>query len=771
MSRELRARWRATAALALIVAAVTGVVLAFAAGAVRTSSAPNRYTSASGGGYDFEVQQETGRPRTAEVAVLPSVSSVDAATFVFAKMAKPGGAPVSDALVFAGSYRATGMRLVAGRDPEPASRTEFVATRGFAEAKGVTLGARFDVLTLSQEQADRAGFDAFGTDGAATRSLEAVLVGVVDGPGRLDDPTPMAVLSTSLLDEPDVGVAATIMSVRLRPGTNLDSFRQALDGLPNGDTLSLKPFALISPEIKTAVGGQARGLWVLSLVGAIAALVVLGQLVTRHIRLSAEEAPRLGAIGFSKSQLLAEQVGRGTVPLLAGMVLGMVVATGLSSAFPSGFVRRIEPHPGLRFDAPVLALCGAGLLAALLLWILTALVLARPVRVGGPAPLVEAVAARSDRAAFSTGIRFAFTRSRRDRGSIRATVTGMLATAAVLVGAIVFGSSLGRLVSDGSRFGHNFDVLFGTGGNAISDELRAVLETDHDVTGVMLYGVGQGRVGPVTLGLAGMEPVRGNLAPRVLTGRLPVSDDEVALGRLAATSVGAQPGADLTIDGEGPARTYRVTGLVVVPDVEGLDGVGQDAILTMGGLARFDAEARPSVAAVSLRTRPVAATADRLAERAGLPADFGGGVEARPVVITNLARIRSTPYVLAWMVGALMVLTVVHVMITSVRNRRRDVAVLRSLGADGRWITRAVHWQATTFSLVPLALGAPLGLMAGRLLFQTFANAVGTVPEASFPYVLLAAVIAGILALANAAAAVPARRARRLAPAPLLTAE
>ncbi len=37
---------------------------------------------------------------------------------------------MSNALVFAGSYRATGMRLVAGRDPEPASRTEFVATRG-----------------------------------------------------------------------------------------------------------------------------------------------------------------------------------------------------------------------------------------------------------------------------------------------------------------------------------------------------------------------------------------------------------------------------------------------------------------------------------------------------------------------------------------------------------------------------------------------------------------------------------------------------------------
>ena len=110
-------------------------------------------------------------------------------------------------------------------------------------------------------------------------------------------------------------------------------------------------------------------------------------------------------------------------------------------------------------------------------------------------------------------------------------------------------------------------------------------------------------------------------------------------------------------------------------------------------------------------------------------------------------------------------------MVTSVRNRRRDVAVLRSLGADASWITRVVHWQATTFSLVPLVLGAPLGLIAGRLVFEAFANALGPVPAASWPYVLLAGGAAGTRALANAVAPVPARRARRLAAAPLLTAE
>lgn len=54
-------------------------------------------------------------------------------------------------------------------------------------------------------------------------------------------------------------------------------------------------------------------------------------------------------------------------------------------------------------------------------------------------------------------------------------------------------------------------------------------------------------------------------------------------------------------------------------------------------------------------------------------------------------------------------------------------------------------------------------------MFGAFADRVGTVPSASFPYALLGALIAAFVVLANLVAAVPAYRARRLAPAPLLT--
>ena len=758
----LRAQWRSTAALTLIVAAVTGAVLALAAGAARTASAPDRYTAARGGGFDGTVQQGGGPPRTAEVAALPGVTGVEAITFVFGGMRLPDGGDVADGLTFAGSYRALGVDVVAGRVPDPDRTDEFVATRSYVDAGGLALGTQVELATLSQEQADRAGYDAFETEGPHGPSAKVTLVGVVDGPSKLDDPTPLAVVSPSVIDR-GAGVAITFMAVDLRPGIPLKALRAGLDTLPDGAALSLEPAQLVSSAVRTAVDGQARGFWLLASVAGLASVVVLGQLLTRSVRLSAQEGPPLEALGFNRLQLLVESAARAAIPIAAGACLGVVVAGGLSATFPTGFVRRLEPHPGLRFDAGLLLIGAALVITALVVWTVAALVVGRT-RHGAdrPSEVVEWVAARCPNAALATGFRFAFTRARRDRGSVRATVAGVLATVVLLAGTVVFGSSLARLVVDRDRFGSNYDLFVGTGEDVIPDEVIHTLEADPDVAAVLVYGTGHARVGSATIGLAGMAPVKGDVAPTTLSGRLPAADDEIALGRLTAKRLGVRIGTELALETEAGPRRFRVTGLAVIPPVEELAGVGQDAVVTMGGLRRAEPEATASSAAVGLRPGAPKGTAERL----------GFGEDgSRPAVIVNLARIRAIPFLLAGLLGALAVLTVVHVMITSVHHRRRDVALLRSLGADGRWVKRAVHWQATSFSLVPLTLGVPLGLIAGRLVFGAFADSVGTVRSASFPYALLAAVMGAFIVLANAVAAVPAARARRLAPAPLLTTE
>ncbi len=493
LRRLLRSQWRTTLGLCLTVAAVGGAVLALAVGAERTASAPDRYIRASEIRYDGEVEQEAGTPPTAEVAALPGVAVVEPFTFVFGGLSRADGSPAPDALVFAGSHRAFGLQVVEGREPDPARPDEFVGTRSFAAGGDVAVGDRFRLVTITQDQADRSGFEALLKEEPQGPTLDAVLVGIADGPVQINDPTPLVVMPSSLVDR-GAGIAATHMSVRLRPGTDLEDFRAQLDTLPGGDALRLRPGQLVSPEVRTAVDGQAQGFWVLTAVGMAAAVVVLGQLLTRNARLSAEEASRLEAIGFTKGQRLGESMARAAVPVLSGAVLGVAVAVAVSPVFPTDFVRRLEPHPRPRANVPVLAAATVALVFALLFWTAGALLLARRTGAERPSPIVDRIAGRVPSSTLATGLRFAFTRARRDRGSVRTAVAGMIATAVLLVGAIVFGSSLDRLVRNADRYGYTWDLYFGSGGEAVPEETRVGLEADPDIDGLMLFGTGRARV-------------------------------------------------------------------------------------------------------------------------------------------------------------------------------------------------------------------------------------------------------------------------------------
>ena len=144
------------------------------------------------------------------------------------------------------------------------------------------------------------------------------------------------------------------------------------------------------------------------------------------------------------------------------------------------------------------------------------------------------------------------------------------------------------------------------------------------------------------------------------------------------------------------------------------------------------------------------------------------GVEESPPVIVNIARVRRVPTVLALLLGAMVLLTMLHALIVAVHGRRRDVAVLRALGANRQWVARAVHWQATVLTGLPIVVGVPVGLLAGSALFRVFVDHIGALPDPAFPFLLLFLAIVGLLVVANLAAVVPAFRARRVAAAQLL---
>ncbi len=87
--------------------------------------------------------------------------------------------------------------------------------------------------------------------------------------------------------------------------------------------------------------------------------------------------------------------------------------------------------------------------------------------------------------------------------------------------------------------------------------------------------------------------------------------------------------------------------------------------------------------------------------------------EQRPGDIEDYASIRDTPLALAAVLIVLAVGTLAYVLLTTVRRRRRDLAVLKTLGLTRAQVRGVVAWEATTFATMALLLGLPLGVLAG----------------------------------------------------------
>jgi ABC-type lipoprotein release transport system permease subunit len=101
-----------------------------------------------------------------------------------------------------------------------------------------------------------------------------------------------------------------------------------------------------------------------------------------------------------------------------------------------------------------------------------------------------------------------------------------------------------------------------------------------------------------------------------------------------------------------------------------------------------------------------------------------------------------------------------HALVTSVSRRRHDIGILKTIGFTRRQVSATVSWQATALMLVVLAVGLPLGVIAGRWIWALFANQLGVTAEAPLPWVFVVCVVPAALLLGNLVAAIPAWSAR-----------
>jgi predicted lysophospholipase L1 biosynthesis ABC-type transport system permease subunit len=143
------------------------------------------------------------------------------------------------------------------------------------------------------------------------------------------------------------------------------------------------------------------------------------------------------------------------------------------------------------------------------------------------------------------------------------------------------------------------------------------------------------------------------------------------------------------------------------------------------------------------------------------------GVEFRPVQrpaeIVNTKNLDSAPAVLSALLlgGALVALA--GTLSATVRRRRSELAVLKSLGMTRRQLSGMVSWQSTGVVLAGIVVGVPVGIAGGRWLWTRFANGLDVVADASVPWMLILLIALALVLVANVVAVVPGRLASRTA--------
>ena len=595
------------------------------------------------------------------------------------------------------------------------------------------------------------------------------------------------------------GGHATAAAVAARIAERLDELNQSLPKVMQDLDLGFSVIPTITGEeqarVRRSLSPSVTALQLFGLMAGISTLTIAGLAAIRSGRRLGPEAAVWSELGMTRRQRAAAA----GIPLGAAGVVGLagasVVAWLASGAGPVASARAVEPDAVRSIPLPVAATVILVGLLVLGLEIWGASWLASTRQRERAAPRQSRVARSSLRLGgvpLAVGVRAALPGAAGTGAGAGALLLGAVAVVLAVVGSIVFSANVDRLVGTPARFGWPFDAAavigYGYGG---ADEEALARSLDRD--DVVRWGLAA-LPGEVTVkgeSLPAIADKRGfdAFAIPVVAGRLPTGDGEIALGARSAERLGLGIGDRVPVGttyGDGDAE---VTGLVVLPSIGPYQsdraGLGTGALLSRPFLDRLvgDAEGSagvpPGTLAETLGTFLVLDVADGtgagtlLAELAGESAtwdvngfpvfDLAGAV--RPPEIADVAAMRSAPALLAALLAASMAVALALAIALATRARRRQLAILRALGATPGQIRSTVRWHAVTVVAVGLMGGVVLGISLGSMTWRAFSDGLGVVPSVAVPWrwIVGGSVVAVLVALA--AAEPPARLAPRRAAA------
>jgi hypothetical protein len=777
---DVRRRRRAALGLAVLVALASVVPVTAAAAARRTGSSVDRMREELRP-YHLDLQFEGEAPPPADtverIEALPGVEIAAEGAVIFAR---PAGTDFTlmEVVGQGGLDPSVGVafdrpRFRDGRMAEQAD--EVVISPSLADTLEVGVGDPFVLETLTPEGLWAAlGGDVVGYEGP---EVPLEIVGIGELPEELtagpDSPRALYAVAPGFFERwgAEIGHFDGAFIVRLDDGIDgVPAFTEAAraEFADRGD-LAVRASEEVA-RIDDAVQVQTIGLLVLAAVAALAGLLAAGQAVLRYVRAAGGDQAALAAIGMDRSGRFAAGACTALVPAGAGLLAGLAVAVVASRWFPTGAAGRIEPSPGAHVDVVVL---GAGALLVLGVVVGAAVLGARLPRTGGvrPSRLAEAVTVTGAPPVVITGVRAALDPGRGSRAvpTRSALVAGVAGVAGVLA-ALVFASSLGRVLDTPERYGWAFDFQVTVGDLRTDDEAAEAavpLVADDRFAGVTLARLDSIVVEGRRTAAFGLRPLRGDPAFTVVAGRLPATDGEVAMGATSLDALGKGIGDVVEAEGDdGSAVPLTVVGRVLVPTEEN-DDPADAAMMTAATLARMRTAGTgyPNLY-VTLAEGADRAAAEEVAGQYGYVVNL-----VPPPVVTNLRGVDDTPRLLAAFLAVLGVAATAHAVLTAIRRRRPELAMLKTLGFERRQVALSVLVHAAVFATVGALAGIPLGLGVGMQAWRALAGAIGFADDIVVPAVVLVALVPVLVLLTVAVAALPARAAARVRPADALRAE
>jgi hypothetical protein len=817
--------WRAvrlgTHRRAVVVALVCGllgtVALASLAGARRTDSAYGRYLASINSSDVFVNVPGPDLASIRQIERLPVVLSARAWLGLAADPVVHGRVDDSfttDAV--AGSldgeyFRQDRVTVVAGRLPRLDARDEIALTPGLARLFGVGVGGRvtyqFSRMNLRTGTVAPAGYSTF----KVTAIGDAPLV-LVD---QFDDVNSALLPPGATARYLDSEYAVGWVGVRLRGGAagipalqrELAGPEDTMDravGVPAGTiAFNIRRLDVVHAQVQQAIRPQAVALAVFGGLAALAVLVLTGQGLAQILNETSAGVPAFRAAGATRAQTALAVSLDGVVVVVGGMALAVAGAVAVSPLAPVGPVRAFDPARGFQADPLVLA-GGAAVLAVLLLGLLAGLAwrLVRPAapgRADRTSSVARAAAAVGLPVTAVVGIRAALERGGgRRRAPVLATLTGSAVAVLAVVLAAVFGASLNGLVTHPARYGWNWTLLMDTEGGYGSwppAQIDKLVSGQPGVTGWSTFAFTQVPIDNTEVPVLGLTRYQGSVQPPTTSGHPVSGPGQIELGTVTLRALGKHVGDTVTAGTGRHRRTLRIAGTVTLPSI-GLAladhvSLGRGAmlddstLLALQGLspqltteeeqqASVSDPAFPSAVAIDLAPGANAAhLASQIASHN--PGGDPGGTYQQPRVlgaaIVNASQMGGQPLALALALAAAAVLSLAVAILASVRQRRPELALLKALGLTRRQVREVIVWQASAILAIACLVGVPLGVVAGRWAWTSFAASLGVVPVTVVPGIAVLAGFAALLVAGNLLAAVPASVAARTKPAAILRAE